>query len=168
MTELAHYKQGYGRLPGFVAGSSIFVITTALMSAGINLWLHNLWMAGLNLFTAVGFLPTLFVQGIIYLNVRWKRPAVWIQDETLYAITPTHFRIPIDDIAAWQVTGRFGLIRYYTFVLLTDHKGKTRRIGIDFVADRDRLIANFETLLGPQTHQAAADATARTTLAGKT
>ena len=72
MTELAHYKQGYGRLPGFGAGSSIFVITTALMSAGINLWLHNLWMAGLNLFTAVGFLPTLFVQGIIYLNVRWS------------------------------------------------------------------------------------------------
>jgi len=160
MTALAHYRKSYEQLSGFVVSMAILVTICSLISGGINLWLHQPWRTCLNAIAFVGFVPTLFRHGVVYLQAKWKHPAVWIQDETLYAISPLHFRMRMDDIAGWRVADRFWLTRYYTFVLLTDHKGKTRSIGLAFVADKARFLAWLEHLLGPQTEVTTAAATA--------
>lgn len=160
MIELAQYKKGYGRLPGFITGMAIIVVTTALFSAGLNLWLHTLWMACINLLTVAGVLPGLFIHGFAYLQVRRRRPPIWIGDDTLYAVSPLHFQIRMGDIACWRVSRHSwnGTMQHH--LVLTNRKGKQRSINLNFVDDRDLLAVRLTHILGPQTHPALADATA--------
>jgi len=160
MTALADYRKSYEQLSGFVVSMAILVMICSLISGGINLWLHQPWLTCLNAVAFAGFVPMLFRHGVIYLQAKWKHPAVWIQDDTLYAISPLHFRLPMDDIVSWRLTDRFWHTRYHTFVALTTRKGKERLIGLGFISDKERFLAWLTHLFGPQTQQAAAGATA--------
>ena len=158
MIELAHYKKNDVRLSAFAIGTSIVVIITQLLGMGLNLWLHHPWIACLNVVGFVGFMPTLFLHGIRYLQAKWERPAVWIQNEKLYVISPVHFSMPMDDIASWRIVSRFWFTRYYDFVALKPRKGKERLIGLEFVGQQDRFLAYLEHLFGQQTEPTAANA----------
>lgn len=162
MNVLAHYKKSHARQPGLIAGLMIIALLSQFISLGLMLWSHETWMIALGVFTAICFLSNIIIYGLSYLLARWNYPAVWVQNDTLYAVSPLHFRMRMDDVVSWRVTRRYAGVNRHLFVALKNRKGKERYLGLGFIDDHNRLLDYMAHLFGPQTQITTPDAIAKT------
>lgn len=151
MTALAHYRKGYEKEQAGMLSIQTIILASQWIAVILTPADQQWWRIGFAIALTICVLAGVIIRGIPYLQAKRHRPAIWVQDDSLYVISPLHFRMRMDDIASWQVVrrSRFGFT--HTYVALNTRKGKERLIGPGIIADQDRFLAWLTHLFGPQT-----------------
>ena len=144
----------------------VFALVFFGLFCGFWLWQHEIGIALTVLVVCLSHAGLLFVRAVTILWVMWHMPAVWIVNDRLCIGSPFQFRMHMDDIASWRIVRRTWGGVAHPLLVLTNRKGKERKVFVDFVADQERFEARMAHLLGPQRPPAAAQkATAATVVA---